>query len=177
MALNREIKYLNQDFSGYRANLINYAQTYFPNTYTDFSATSPGMMFMEMSAYVGDVLTYYLNNQIQENFLQYSRQTSNIYDLAYMFGYKPKVTGLAVVDIDFYQELPAKVLNGKTVPDYNYALYVEENTQVTSTTNSGNVFTIEDPIDFTISSSLDPTTISISQISNDEPIYFLLKKT
>ena len=94
MAVNREIKYLNQDFTGYRANLINYAQTYFPNTYTDFSPTSPGVMFMEMSSYVGDVLTYYLNNQIQENFLQYSRQTSNLYDLAYMFSYKPKVTGL-----------------------------------------------------------------------------------
>ena len=161
MAINREIKYLNQDFSGYRANLINYAQTYFPNSYTDFSATSPGMMFMEMSAYVGDVLTYYLNNQIQENFLQYSRQTSNIYDLAYMFGYKPKVTGLAVVDIDFYQELPAKVVNGKTVPDYDYALYIEENTQISSPSNLTNVFTIEDSIDFTISSSLDPTTVSI----------------
>jgi hypothetical protein len=177
MAINREIKYLNQDFSGYRANLINYAQTYFPNSYTDFSPTSPGMMFMEMSAYVGDVLTYYINNQIQENFLQYSRQTSNIYDLAYMFGYKPKVTGLAVVGVDFYQELPAKVVDGKTVPDYDYALYVGENTQISSPSNLSNVFTIEDSIDFTISSSLDPTTVSIAQISNGEPIYFLLKKT
>jgi len=177
MTLNREIKYLNQDFSGYRANLINYAQTYFPNSYTDFSPTSPGMMFMEMSAYVGDVLTYYINNQIQENFLQYSRQTSNIYDLAYMFGYKPKVTGLAVVDVDFYQELPAKVVDGKTVPDYDYALYVGENTQISSPSNLSNVFTIEDSIDFTISSSLDPTAVSIAQISNGEPIYFLLKKT
>ena len=177
MAINREIKYLNQDFSGYRANLINYAQTYFPNSYTDFSPTSPGMMFMEMSAYVGDVLTYYINNQIQENFLQYSRQTSNIYDLAYMFGYKPKVTGLAVVDVDFYQELPAKVVDGKTVPDYDYALYVGENTQISSPSNLSNVFTIEDSIDFTISSSLDPTAVSIAQISSGEPIYFLLKKT
>ncbi len=177
MAINREIKYLNQDFSGYRANLINYAQTYFPNSYTDFSPTSPGMMFMEMSAYVGDVLTYYINNQIQENFLQYSRQTSNIYDLAYMFGYKPKVTGLAVVDVDFYQELPAKVVDGKTVPDYDYSLYVGENTQISSPSNLSNVFTIEDSIDFTISSSLDPTAVSIAQISNGEPIYFLLKKT
>ena len=177
MAVNREIKYLNQDFTGYRANLINYAQTYFPNTYTDFSPTSPGVMFMEMSSYVGDVLTYYLNNQIQENFLQYSRQTSNLYDLAYMFSYKPRVTGLATVDIDFYQQLPAKVVGGKTVPDYDYALYIEENTQVTSATNSSNVFTIEDPVDFTISSSLDPTTITIAQVSNGEPVYFLLKKT
>lgn len=177
MATQREIKYLNQDFSGYRANLINYAQTYFPNTYTDFSPTSPGVMFMEMTSYVGDVLTFYLNNQIQENFIQYSRQTSNIYDLAYMFGYTPKVTGLATVDIDFYQELPAKIVDGKSIPDYNYALYIEENTQVNSSTNESNTFTIEDPIDFTVSSSSDPTEVKISQVSNGEPVYFLLKKS
>ena len=176
MATNREIKYLNQDFSGYKNNLINYAQTYFPTTYTDFSSTSPGVMFMEMASYVGDVLTYYLNNQIQENFLQYSRQTSNIYDLAYMFGYKPKVTGLATVSIDFYQELPAKTINGKKVPDYDYALYIEENTQITSNIGAQK-FIIEDPVDFTISSSLDPTIVKIAQVSDGEPVYFLLKKT
>ena len=176
MATNREIKYLNQDFSGFRTNLINYAQTYFPTTYTDFSNTSPGVMFMEMASYVGDVLTYYLNNQVQENFLQYSRQTSNIFDLAYMFGYKPKVTGLATVDIDFYQELPAKTVDDKKVPDYDYALYIKENTQISSNINSQK-FIIEDPVDFTVSSSMDPTTVKISQISDGEPVYFLLKKT
>lgn len=176
MAIKREIKYLNQDFGGFRTNLINYAQTYFPTTYTDFSSTSPGVMFMEMASYVGDVLTYYLNNQVQENFLQYSRQTSNIYDLAYMFGYKPKITGLASVDIDFYQELPAKTVDGKKLPDYDYALYISENTQVSSNVNSQK-FTIEDPVDFTISSSLDPTTVKISQITDGEPVYFLIKKT
>ena len=176
MALNRDIKYLNQDFSGFRTNLINYSQTYFPTTYTDFSATSPGVMFMEMAAYVGDVLTYYLNNQVQENFLQYSRQTSNIYDLAYMFGYKPKVTGLATTDIDFYQELPAKTVDGKFVPDYDYALIIEENTQISSNVDSQK-FIIEDVVDFTVSSSLDPTIVKISQITDGEPVYFLLKKT
>jgi hypothetical protein len=176
MALNRDIKYLNQDFSGFRTNLINYSQTYFPTTYTDFSSTSPGVMFMEMAAYVGDVLTYYLNNQVQENFLQYSRQTSNIYDLAYMFGYKPKVTGLATVDIDFYQELPAKTVDGQVVPDYDYALIIEENTQVSSKIDSQK-FIIEDAVDFTVSSSLDPTIVKISQITDGEPVYFLLKKT
>jgi hypothetical protein len=58
------------------------------------------------------------------------------------------------------------------------AVRIEENTQVTSATNASNVFTIEDPVDFTISSSLlDPTTITIAQVSNGEPVYFLLKKT
>ena len=101
MATNRDIKYINREFSDLRSQLINFTQTYFPNTYTDFSPASPGMLFIEQSAYVGDVLSFYLDNQIQENFLQYSRQTNNLYELAYMYGYKPKVTGLSTVDVDF----------------------------------------------------------------------------
>ena len=176
MATNREIKYLNKDFAGFRADLLNYAQTYFPTTYTDFDASSPGVMFMEMAAYVGDVMSFYLDNQIQENFLQYSKQTPNIFDLAYMFNYKPKVTGLSTVELDFYQEVPAKQLNGSTVPDYDYALYVDANTQISSTNNSSVKFIIEDPIDFAVSNSLDPTTVTVSQVSDSSPTYFLLKK-
>ena len=89
LKINRDVNYINKDFSQFREQLINYAQTYFPQTYTDFSDTSPGMMFMEQAAYVGDVLSFYLDNQFQENFLQYARRSNNIYDLAYMFSYRP----------------------------------------------------------------------------------------
>jgi hypothetical protein len=176
MAVNRDIKYINKDFNEFRSQLLNLAQTYFPTTYTDFTPSSPGVMFMEMASYVGDVLSFYLDNQIQENFLQYSRQSNNLYELAYMFGYKPKVTGLATVDIDFYQLLPAKTIEGNIVPDYDYALYIDANTQISSRTTTTQ-FIIEDSIDFTISSSLDPTTVSVAQISGGDPTYYLLKKT
>jgi hypothetical protein len=176
MAVNRDIKYVNKDFNEFRSQLLNYAQTYFPNTYTDFTPSSPGVMFMEMASYVGDVLSFYLDNQVQENFLQYARQSNNLYELAYMFGYKPKVTGLATVDIDFYQLLPSKTVGPDVVPDYDYALYVDTNTQVSSR-SSNTKFIIEDPIDFTISSSSDPTTVSVAQVSGGTPTYYLLKKT
>ena len=52
---NRNISYLNKDFGELRASLIEYTKTYFPSTYNDFTPASPGMLFMEMSAYVGDV--------------------------------------------------------------------------------------------------------------------------
>lgn len=175
MAVNRDIKYINREFSDFRSQLINFTQTYFPNTYTDFSPSSPGMLFMEQASYVGDVLSFYLDNQVQENFLQYARQTNNLYDLAYMYGYKPKATGLATVDVDFYQLLPSKNVNGEIVPDYDFALYVESNTQISST--NGINFSIEDTINFIVSSSMDPTTISIAQVAGGEPTYFLLKKT
>jgi hypothetical protein len=101
MAVRRNIQYINKDFTELRASLINYARTYFPTTYNDFSPSSPGMMFMEMAAYVGDIMSFYLDNQIQETYLQYARQTNNLYELAYMFGYKPNVTQVATVDVRF----------------------------------------------------------------------------
>jgi hypothetical protein len=176
MAVNRDIKYINKDFNEFRSQLLNFAQTYFPTTYTDFTPSSPGVMFMEMASYVGDVLSFYLDNQIQENFLQYARQSNNLYELAYMFGYKPKVTGLATVDIDFYQLVPSKLSGSVYIPDYDYALYIDTNTQISSRTTNTR-FIIEDPVDFTISSSLDPTTVSVAQVAGGNPTYYLLKKT
>jgi hypothetical protein len=172
----RNIQYINRDYSELRASLIDYARTYFPTTYNDFSPTSPGMMFMEMAAYVGDVMSFYLDNQIQETFLQYARQTNNLYDLAYMFGYKPNVTQVATVDIEFYQQVPAITSGSVRVPDFNYALFINQNAQASSLTNPNVSFLIEDPIDFSVSSSGDPTEISVFSVSGDNPTYFLLKK-
>ena len=119
---NRNISYLNKNFTDFRNSLIDFTKTYFPETYNDFTPSSPGMMFMEMSSYVGDVLSFYLDNQIQENFLQYAKQQNNVYSLAYMFGYTPKITSAATVDIDIYQQVPS-IINGSTsIPDYSYAV-------------------------------------------------------
>ncbi len=175
MAANSQIRYISRDFNNIRAELINYSQTYFPNTYTDFSPTSPGMMFMEQIAYASDIMSFYLDNQIQETYLQYARQYDNLYDLAYMFSYKPKVTGLATVDIDVYQQVPATTSGDEKIPDYNYALLFGSNTSISSP--SGQNFIIQDAIDFSVSSSNDPTTVSVAQITANEPEYFLLKKT
>jgi hypothetical protein len=172
----KDIKYINKDFTELRASLINYAQTYFPTTYNDFSPASPGMMFMEMAAYVGDVLSFYLDNQFQENFLQYARQTNNLFELAYMFGYKPNVTQVAVTEIDFYQQVPSS--GSQYVPDYRYALVVPANSTVSSTlTNVTSTFLIEDPVDFTVSSSQDPTEVTVYSVAGGNPTFFLLKKT
>ena len=86
---SRNINYITRDFDSLKETLVDYAKTYFPTTYNDFSPTSPGMMLIEMTAYVGDILSFYLDNQIQETFLQHARQQENIYSLAYMLGYRP----------------------------------------------------------------------------------------
>ena len=171
----KEIKYINRDFSDFKTRLIEFAKTYFPNTYNDFSEASPGMMFIEQSAYIGDVLSFYIDNQFQENFIQYAQQSNNLYELAYMFGYKPKLSSAAQTTIDFYQQLPSKLVGSEYVPDYDYALTISENSTITS--DNGTSFIIQDKIDFSLTSSQDPTEISIYQVAGNTVQYYLLKKS
>ena len=177
--LNRNITYTGRDFNSFRNDLINYSRTYFPDTYTDFSPDSTGMLFIEMASYIGDVLSFYLDNQIQETFIQYARQESNLFDLAYMLGYRPKVTTAAAATITLYQQIPSTIdpATGATVPDFTYTLKIPSGFQISSNTNSSIKFITEDVCDFSISSSQDPTDVSIFSLSANEPYRYLLKKT
>ena len=79
--VQKEVRYLNKDFGGFRADLIEFAKQYFPNTYNDFNEASPGMMFIEMASYVGDVLSYYVDSQFKEMLLAYAEDTKSIYEI------------------------------------------------------------------------------------------------
>ena len=174
--LNRDIRYIDRNFNDFRNSLIEYSKTYFPNTYNDFTPDSTGMLFIEMASYVGDVLSFYLDNQVQETFIQYAREDQNLYNMAYMLGYHPKVTTAASVNIDFYQQLPAKTSGSTTIPDFDYTLLIPENTSINNAAGDSS-FIIEDVVDFSFSSSMDPTELSVYQISAGEPTGYLLKKT
>jgi len=172
---NKDIKYLNKDFNTFREALIEYAKAYYPTSYNDFSTSSPGTMFIEMASYVGDVLSFYLDNQLQETFLEYAKQTDNLYALAYMLGYRPKVTSAAVVSLDIYQQLPAIGVN--YAPDFDYAMIIAEGTQVRSNVNTTNFFYCPNIVNFSLSSSINPTEISVLTTVGGNPHTYLLKKS
>ena len=177
MAESKQIQYLNKDFDGFKQKLLEFAQVYYPETYNDFSETSAGMMLIEMASYVGDVLSYYGDNQVQENFLEFAKQRDNLLALAYNHGYFPQVTNAATTDVDIYQTLPATTAGGTVQPDFNYAMILSEGSQIQSSNNTSVFFYIEDKVDFTISGSADPTDISVYSIdSNNQPNFYLLKK-
>ena len=177
MAEKKDIKYLNQDFSTFKNRLVDFTKTYFPDTYNDFSPSSPGTMFIEMASYVGDVLSFYLNNQVQETFLQYARQESNLFSLAYMLGYRPKVTGASTAEVNFFQQLPSILSGSVYIPDFNYCLKLDTNSQLGSSNNTSVKFLLQDEVDFSFSSSVDPTEISVYSVASGNPDRFLLKKT
>ena len=167
----RTVNYLNKDFDDFRNSLIEYAKTYFPNTYNDFNQSSPGMMFIEMASYVGDVLSYYLDSQFRESLLPFAEEKKNVYSIAQALGYKPKTTSPANVVLDVFQTIPA--LNGK--PDYRYALTVKAGARVNSSTNGTTFRTLED-VNFQFDTLSDQRVTTIFESDGGTPTKFLLKK-
>ena len=174
--VKKEVSYLGRDFSSIRQNLIEFAKTYFPNQYNDFNESSPGMMFIEMASYVGDVLNYYVDNQYRETLLNYAEEKKNVYNIAQSYGYKPKTAVPASVELEVTQTVPAKSDgSGGYVADLDYAGVISSNGIVTS--DSGVDFTLVDEVDFRVSSSLDPMEIEmVTPSSGVVPTDFLLKK-
>ena len=171
---DKDVNYLNKDYNSFKNQLLEFAQIYYPNTFNDFSEASPGMMFIEMAAYVGDVLSFYTDTQLQETFLNLAQEKSNLYNLAYAMGYTPKMTTAASVNLDIFQLVPS--IGDDYRPDYSYCLQIGENSKFRST--NGPTFSIQDKVDFRVSGSMDPTNVSIYNYDTDNnPQYYLLKKT
>ncbi len=174
MAETRDIKYVAREFSDYKQELVEFAKNYFPDSYNDFSPTSPGMMFIEMAAYVGDVLSFYQDTQLQETFLQYAKEPGNLYSMAYMMGYRPKVSTVAEVELEVTQILGADATSGN--PDWTQALNIAENATINANSAGSVEFYTTNKIDFNYSSSYDPTDVLINAMVGNTPSEFLLKK-
>ena len=173
---NKDIKYLSKDFSSFKENLMEFAEVYFPENFNDFSEGNPGMMFLEMAAYVGDVLSFYTDFQLQESFLALAQDRENLYNMAYAMRYKPKVTTAASVTLDITQLIPTKKIGESNyAPDYDFALNIKENSTFKSV--EGPIFYTTRDCDFSFSSSMSPVTASVYQYDEDSnPQYFIIKK-
>ena len=173
---SKDIRYVNRDFTQLKESLLSFAKTYFPNTYKDFSPAAPGMMFIEMASYVGDVLSYYTDYSFKEGLIQSATERKNILSLAKYLGYHPKPARGATGPLDIYQLCPSiDDGTGTYIPDPDYTLIVKENSQFSN--NNGSYYVLSQNIDFSVSSSVSARTDTIySRNSDGTPEFFLLKK-
>ena len=177
--LKKDIRYLGRDFNSIKSNLIDFAKTYFPNTYQDFNESSPGMMFLEMAAYVGDVLSYYTDVTLQESMITHAAERQNVINLAQSMGYIPRNKIASVVRLDLFQLLPSIDDGfGIMMPDWKYALAINEGMTVSSKSTT-NLFRTTEYVDFKFSSSLDPTEVTPFEINDvtGEVEFWLVKKS
>ena len=175
----RDIKYLNKDFEAFRTNLIDFAKTYFPSTYNDFNESSPGMMFIEMASYVGDVLGYYIDDTLKESLLTTAEDRENIFELSKFMGYKPKVTSPAVTNLTVYQLVPSRIKADPVAsgdlryePDSDYFLRVKEGMEVDA---DGILFRTTELLDFATEDGRDITIYERDGDTNT-PTFYLVKK-
>ena len=174
---HKDVKYLNKDFASFRTDLMEFAKTYYPSTYNDFNESDPGMMFIEMAAYVGDVLSFYIDEQFKETLLAYSEEKKTIYEIAQGYGYKPKLSSPATVTLDVFQTVPTtEVSTDNFVANEGYALTIPAG--MTATSPNGTVFRTVDDCIFRDSSSLSPRQEDIFEVDeNNKPSKYLLKKS
>ena len=169
----KDIKYLNKDFSSFRANLIEFSKTYFPKTYSDFNETSPGMMFIEMASYIGDVLGYYIDDTLKESLMPYAEDEQSMLALAQFLGYKPKVTAPAISTLSIYQLVPSIGSGFNNKPDSKFYLRIKEGLSVQSTNDiefrTTNLVDFEDATDREI-------TVYERDANTGEPVFYLIKK-
>jgi hypothetical protein len=168
MVQDKNISYLNKNFSDFKANLINYAKTYFPTAYNDFSDANPGAMFIEMASYVGDVMSFYLDTQIQENYLLYAKEKENLYALSYTLGYRPKASYASSTNIDIIYQIPNLPGSSPSIPDTSFGLIIPANTSITSI-STGAIFLTTQQVDFS-----DTGSATITFYNNNN---FLIKKS
>ena len=173
--VSKEVNYLGRDFTDIRNNLIEFAKNYFPNQYNDFNEASPGMMFVEMASYVGDVLNYYVDNQFRETLLQFAEERKNVLAIAQSYGYKPKLATPASVELTVSVEVPAKSVSGEFQADLDYAGVLSANSTVVA--DNGTEFTLLDDVNFKASSSLDRMDVQLLDPgSGNVPTLFRLTK-
>jgi hypothetical protein len=170
----KDIKYLNKDFASFRGNLIEFAKNYFPKTYSDFNETSPGMMFIEMASYIGDVLSYYTDDTLKESLMPYAEDIQSVIALSQFLGYKPKVTSPAISTLSVYQLVPSIGTGFNNEPDSKFYLRVKEGMVVASTKNNIEFITT-DVVDFSNEVGRE-ITIYERDVNTGEVTFYLIKK-
>jgi phage-related baseplate assembly protein len=183
---SKDIKYLGRDFDSIKQGLVDFVKTYYPNTYNDFNEASPGMMFLELVAYVGDTLNYYVDSQLKESLLLQATEKKNVLAIAAAMGYKPKISVPSNVTLDVYQLMPVTGSGINAQPDTRYTLRINPGMRVQSTVNVSSPtiaqtvpvdFYVQDIVDFAIDTVGDPVEYSIYTLdANGNPEYYLAKK-
>ena len=159
------INYTSKDFSTIKADLIEYTKSYFPDTYKDFNETSPGMMLIELSSYVGDVLSYYVDYNYKENILSTATEKRNVRRLAEFLGYKTPNKTPSIVKLKVTAEIDA---NSDGTPDYSDVPdQITNGLQIQSNIDSELLFETTGVIDFSISGSPDTPPISAPNLDTN----------
>jgi hypothetical protein len=132
------------------------------------------MLFIEMASYIGDTLSYYIDDTLKQSMMLYADDIQSVIPLARYLGYKPQVSSPSTTKLSIYQLVPSIGNGPSNKPDEKYYLRIKSGLRAASSDN-GTEFITSDIIDF-----FDENNREISVYERDsvtgEPIYYLVKK-
>jgi len=166
-----QIDYTSRDFDSIRSDLENFAKRYYPDTYKDFNKASFGSLMLDTVAYVGDILSYYLDYQTNESFLDSALEYNNVVRLSRQLGYKQRTSPASYGILTFYIEVPAALTGLGADPDLIPVL------QAGSTFSSigGGFYTLLDDVNF-VEENNQIVVGSVNSVSGI-PITFVIRAT
>ena len=170
---SKDIKYLNKDFDGFKTDLVAFAKTYYPNEYQDFNETSTGMMLLETVAYLGDVLSFYLDKQFKETFITTASERKNLIDRSNELGFVVRGNTSSTAIVTVYCEVDAiSAAEAQYIPDETQAVTIKKNSEITA--DNGAVFRTTEDVVF--STKLGRLQAVSARDNNGVPTKFVLKK-
>ena len=166
-----QIDYTSRDFDSIRRDLENFAKRYYPNTYKDFNKASFGSLMLDTVAYVGDILSFYLDYQTNESFLNSAIEYDNVARIARQLGFKLKTSPAAYGVLTFYVEIPAAL--GGLGPNQSLVPILQAGSTFSS--EGGGFYTLLDDVDF--SEQNNQIVVGNADSTTGNPTSYIIRAT
>jgi len=163
------IDYTHREFNTIRQDLLELAERLYPDSFRDWSEASFGAMMIDAVAYVGDQLSFYLDYNVNESFLDTAYQYNNIVRHGRILGYKLQPAASTYGTVALFILVPAS--STALGPDTNYIPIVSAGTRFSSTGGTG--FILTENIDF--SDSQNPVVVATVDSTTGAPTYYAIK--
>jgi len=174
----RERSYLNRDFNSFRSELLRYATTYYPDKIQDFTDGSLGGMFNDLTSYVGDVMSFYMDHQFNELNLETAVEPANIERQIRLAGVKITGAAPALCEVSFNIKVESEIYNGSYRPKISYLPIIRSKSKLQS--SNGTIFELLDDIDFAEKDDVGNLLASIQVSTSDtsgNPSSYIVSRT
>jgi len=163
------INYTSRDYESIKNDLIQHAKSYYPDSYKDFNQSSFGSLMLDTVSYVGDILSFYLDYQANESFLDTSVEFSNIIKHGRTVGFKYSNDNSSTGIATFYINVPAGL--GSVGPDLNYIPILKKGSAFS--TASGARFILNEDVRF--DNTQEAPRVSLQDPDTGAPLFYVLK--
>ena len=162
------INYTSRDYASIRRDLENFAKRKYPNTYKDFNQASFGSLMLDTVAYIGDILSFYLDYQANESFLDTAIEYNNVVRLVRQLGFKINPNPSSYGILTLYIKVPSSL--STQGPDMDYVPVLKAGSDFTADT--GGFYTLIDDVDF----KKEQNQIVVSDVnSSGAPTHFVIR--